>query len=331
MRDLFQPPRMIDEARATGRGHKWIVELLIFILVFFIIWFIEGIPVAAVMLAQIFIDPSAIAEAAGRLMEGDAAGYASAIRAMITAPKWMDLITLFATVLMTVTAILFCRWFEKRRTPTLGFRRSGFVKEYLVGILAALVMISAAVGIGMLTGAYRFERRAVPVSVLALYMVGFIIQGMGEEVVCRGYLMVSISRKNPVWLAVLLSSIVFGVLHLGNPGVSLLAFINLVLSGAVFAVYVLKRGNIWGACALHSFWNFFQGNVFGISVSGSGVTASPLIAKTAQDMPLWSGGAFGIEGGLCDTIVEIAALVILIFLVPKKTDEFSACETPEEI
>ncbi|MBR7082182.1 MAG: CPBP family intramembrane metalloprotease, partial [Oscillospiraceae bacterium] len=193
-----------------------------------------------------------------------------------------------------------------------------------------LIMISAAVGIGVLTGAYRFERGTVSVSVLALYMVGFIVQGMSEEVVCRGYLMVSISRKNPVWLAVLLSSLVFAVLHLGNPGVSLLAFINLVLFGVIFAVYILKRGNIWGACALHSFWNFFQGNVFGISVSGSGVTDSPLIAR-AQGAELWSGGAFGIEGSLCVTIVGIAALLILVFLVPEKKDEFTPPAPPAEV
>ena len=312
-------PDMIAEARATRRGHHWALELAIFLAVFFVASMIESLPLMVGMIVSIFNNRELISAVAA------SGGSASEAIEALQGLGWVDLVSLFSTVLMTVTVILFCRWIEKRRAPTLGFRRGHILREYSVGVVAALAMISAAVGIGIISGAYRFERVEFSVWPMLLFLFGYMLQGMSEETLCRGYLMVSISRRNPVWLGALLSSIVFGALHLMNPGISVLAFINLVLSGAVFAVYVLRRGNIWGACAMHSFWNFFQGNLYGISVSGTGWGQNASVFRAAvQGAELWSGGAFGIEGGLCDTIVEIAALLVLLFLVPKKEDKAAA-------
>ena len=323
MEKYLPTPKMIQEARDTGRGHSWILELLIFIPVFLIATQLEAIPAIVAMVIRAF-STGVVDAAREALQAGDVSAYTDAILSLnADTSGWMTLVSLFSTVIATLTALLFCRWIEKRRAPTLGFRRDGAVREYLVGILVALVMMSAAVGLALLTKAYSFRRASVSLLPMLLYLFGYMLQGMSEEVLCRGYLMVSIARRSPTWLAAVLSSLVFAALHLLNPGISLLAFVNLFLCGLVFAVYILKRGNIWGACAAHSFWNFFQGNLYGISVSGTGWGdgASPLAATADLGNKLWSGGVFGIEGGLCDTIVEVAALLILLFLVPAKASE----------
>lgn len=310
---------MLREARIGSKGHKWIIELLIFVLVFLIASSIEGMPLSVAIIAWLFTGTDIISEAVAALQAGDYSAYISVI-SDVTAhmPAWLDILSLFCAFLIALTCILFCRWIEKRKMPSMGFRKAHAVREYLVGIVFAFVMISTAVLIGILSGAYSFRATKFSVGVFLIYMLGYMIQGMSEEVMCRGYLMVSITRKNPVWLAAVLSSAVFAALHLANPGIGILPLINLFLSGLVFAAYVLKRGNIWGACAMHSFWNFFQGNLYGISVSGTGwgMNSSIMTASVKGGIPLWSGGNFGIEGGLCDTIVELAALAVILFLIP---------------
>lgn len=68
----------------------------------------------------------------------------------------------------------------------------------------------------------------------------------------------------PLCVGIVVNSIVFALLHMANTGISLLALLNLFLFGVFMSVYMVRRGNLWGACAIHAVWNFVQGNVFGL-------------------------------------------------------------------
>jgi hypothetical protein len=140
------------------------------------------------------------------------------------------------------------------------------------------------------------------------------IQGMNEELLCRGYFMVSLARRQHLAVAVVISSVAFGLLHLPNANVSWLAVLNIVLFGCLMGFYILKRGNIWGAGAIHTAWNFAQGNVFGISVSGMAPMPSVFSFAPTGSGDLIGGGAFGIEGGLAATIVLLVGTVLVLFL-----------------
>ena len=140
--------------------------------------------------------------------------------------------------------------------------------------------------------------------------------------------MVSLARRSNIALAIALSSIAFGCAHLGNPGVNVLPIINICIFGVFEGIYILKRGNIWGACAIHSLWNFIQGNFYGISVSGLGESESVFKMSSVAEKSLINGGSFGLEGGLAVTVVlaiSIAALCIT------KTKESEIAEESEEI
>ena len=130
--------------------------------------------------------------------------------------------------------------------------------------------------------------------------------------------MVSVGRRYPVVIAILLNSLVFSLLHLLNPGVSLIAVINIMLIGIFFSVYFLRTGNIWGVGAIHSIWNFMQGNVFGMEVSGMKMSCSFFSSVSDPSKSFWNGGSFGAEGGFSVTVVLIVALLLLL-LIPKKT------------
>ena len=138
------------------------------------------------------------------------------------------------------------------------------------------------------------------------------IQGMAEEVLCRSYFLVSIGRRYPMWVAVLLNALFFAALHLANNGISVLAFVNLTLFGIFASVYFIKRGNIWGIGAIHSIWNFVQGNFYGIRVSGIETSCTVFDSVSVDGRAWMNGGAFGLEGGLAVTIVLVAATLLML-------------------
>lgn len=319
--------RMLAEAKEGRRGFHFMLELLIFVPVLLAAGILEAIPSVIAEGGWLLLHISELAEAAGRLSDGDAGAYFAAIGEILSnQPVWITLVSLFSTGLMILGVWIYCRFLEKRRIPSMGFRKGHILREYLIGIGVTFAMISIAALTGMAVGAYTFRLSSgISVGLLILFCLGYMVQGASEEVLCRGYLMVSITRRNRPWIAVTVSSLVFAALHLGNPGFNLIGFLNIALCGASYGIYILKRGNIWGACALHSFWNFFQGNFWGISVSGTGwgMNASILTATGKTGMELWNGGTFGIEGGLAGTVAEALCLLFVIFLLPVNREELA--------
>ena len=98
----------------------------------------------------------------------------------------------------------------------------------------------------------------------------------------------------------------------------MLAVVNLFLVAVFFALYMICFDNIWGACAIHSVWNYAQGNIYGIKVSGIEVHAASVFSVTSpQESSLINGGAFGAEGGLGTTVVLLVSLALLIVYMIK--------------
>ena len=232
----------------------------------------------------------------------------------------MTLVQLFATVGATVAMMLYVKHVEKRSLRTMGFVREHAVSDYLIGMVVAFAMFAACVGICMATGAMVFSGYVLGgrYLMLALFFVGFIIQGMSEETVCRGFMMTSLGSKGGALVGVLFNSVFFGLLHLNNSGMTVFSMVNLVLFGLFMSVLVLKLNSIWMACAIHTVWNFVQGNYFGILVSGTDMGPSVFRFVSVPGMGLWNGGSFGMEGGLATCIVLTVATVITLLIKPRE-------------
>ncbi len=318
---MLKKPEMFIEAEC-GRGRKLIIQILIFIAVFMVSSTLQSILPSIYLIIEMVknlagyegvMDETAIEEIMGNLMN-------------IQYQRPYLLITLFVTIFGIITPVIFCRFIEKRPLTSMGFKKKHAVRDYLIGLLIGFAMFSVVVLINVLTGSMTMEGlnpdlTGAGIGFILLFFAGFVIQGASEEILVRGYFMTSMGAKHNIWLAVVISSVVFGLLHIGNPGFSIIAFINIVLIGVLFGLYIICFDNIWGACALHSMWNFVQGNFYGVPVSGLTMSDSVFVTSVNDNMKLMNGGAFGAEGGLATTIVQLLCIGGLL-LYMKKTRKF---------
>lgn len=317
---LGNPLFLLDARKSKKPGHSILVELLIFLLVFLLIVLSENIPVFLAYMVWIFTMDL------GQMGNGGSFYFDSST---MLEPEPITIFSLFVTLLGCGVAVLYCRYVEERKLKSMGFRKSNSFTEYLFGGAMGILMITMAVITVIVTGAYSIKPGTPKATTLILCLFGFIIQGLSEEIIFRGYLMTSMARRNNLVLSVIISSAVYALVHYMNSGINTIALLNLFLYGILAAVLYIKRGNIWVPAGLHAFWNFYQGNIFGISVSGS-VSVSGTVFTARPDLKLpdyITGSFFGIEGSIYVTVIFLIFLVIALFLIPKKKDE----QVPEEI
>lgn len=313
---------MLFEARKAKHKPNIVLQILIFIGVIFASQMAVGLVVGIPMGVMVTKDIMQAMVSSDTFVTFDS--YLSIVSDYVrNLPQWFTVLSLFATAIITLLAIVCCRGIEGRSSASMGLSKKGMLKNYGVGYLVGMAMISATVVLSVSFGGAKFTgfNQGVSLLYVVLFFLGFLVQGMSEEVFFRGYFMVSCANRVHVAIAVFISSLAFSAMHLANPGITLFAVFNLTLFGVFAAIYVLRTDDLWGACAIHSAWNFLQGNIFGISVSGGGVSTSVFGTTFVEGREFLSGGAFGIEGGVCTTIVLIIGIALVLFLPQEKRPE----------
>ncbi len=213
---------------------------------------------------------------------------------------------------------------EKRSLCSIGFNKENYFKKYLLGFLIGLLMMSAVVLILLPLGCITIEENPIQqIGISALpsiliILLGWIIQGATEEIVTRGWLLNVLSNRYNIGVGLLISSTLFGLLHLGNPNINYIAVINIILVGVFYGLYVIKTNDLWAVCGMHTAWNFAQGNLFGFEVSGLNVSVGSLIDLNLVGNDMITGGVFGPEAGVVATFVLLMSIVILLFIDKKR-------------
>ncbi|MDU3713771.1 MAG: CPBP family intramembrane glutamic endopeptidase [Streptococcus mitis] len=232
----------------------------------------------------------------------------------------LDLLA-FGFVLNTV--FRWTRKVEKRPIRTLGFYRENFLISLLKGFgLGLALFLLTLLGLVAL-GQYRLESihlNPYSLTFVVLTIPFWILQGTTEEVVARAWLLPQLASRTNLKLAILISSVLFTLLHVGNSGLTPLSLVNLFLFGVAMALYLLKTDTVWGVAGIHGAWNFAQGNLFGVLVSGqsSGTSIMKFIPQGNQD---WlSGGSFGIEGSIVSSIILFLLILYLAYQLKKENE-----------
>ena len=305
----LKKPQMVAEAARERKGLNIALEILVFIAVFVVSSIAEMVIVVPVEIVLMYTDPNYL----NAVMNGDMAGAIEAANALAQTNA-LTIVMLFSNAGIILVTLLFCKLIQKRKVTTVGFQKPGMWKEYLSGLGIGFGIFTVAVLICVMMGALKIQglSPSFSIGVFVLFLLGYLVQGMAEEVLCRGYFLVSVSRRYPLAVGIIANAVLFAALHLLNNGITVLAFINLVLFGVFASVYFVKRGNIWGVGALHSIWNLAQGNVYGIRVSGIQTSCSVLSSEMVAGRELINGGDFGLEGGLAVTIVLVVGTLVLL-------------------
>lgn len=304
-----KPSILLEAEKAKFKPH-FILQILLFVLVFYIAELPAGIISAAYILNLVFSNSSL--DSTDKMQE-----YLNQIQTHM--PQDLMLISLFCTAIATVLVIVYCRFIEKRSLHSMGLIKKNAFHDYIKGLLIGFILFSFSVLIALLSGTVEFNglNPSIPFGIILIFFFGFLIQGMNEEVMLRGYFMVSLANKGPIIAAILVNSIVFACLHLTNPGVSFLAIFNIILFGIFASIFALKSDSLWGVCAVHSAWNFVQGNFYGFQVSGLETNTSIFSFAATKSGELINGGSFGMEGGLAVSCTLIIGIIFLLFIKGK--------------
>ena len=223
-----------------------------------------------------------------------------------------------------IILFLFIFWvkvIEKNALSSLGFVKRNWLKYLAWGILMSLVQMGVIALVYQLSGIGSFELNELSLEPI-LFILGlfpfWLLQGGTEEVATRGWLLTRIAARANLPLAIAISSSLFGILHMGNAGVTFLSVLNIVLDGVLAGLLLVYTDSIWLVVAQHGTWNYVQGNLLGFQVSGTGADAS-IFSFTMGSGPDWlTGGAFGAEGSIITTLVLLVSLVIVYRLGERK-------------
>jgi len=233
-------------------------------------------------------------------------------------------VTCFMGMVGTVAVVwLFTTKVDKKSFISIGFDKTNMVKDIALGLAMGFVIMLSGFSILVLTNQLQF----VDIKFNALnlvYSVGiFVFVAVNEEVFTRGYILRNLAISFNKYVALVVSALIFSLMHLGNPNINLVGLSIIFLSGLVLGLPYLYTRNLWFPIALHISWNFFQGPIFGFNVSG--LNLYKLIETKYATPNNWNGGEFGFEGSILAIFFLLAALTVIHFLFKNR----KSVEEPE--
>lgn len=235
---------------------------------------------------------------------------------------------------MLGAAYLAGRFLDRRKFTAFGFHfNRRWWADLAFGLFLGAVLMAFVFLVEWAAGWLRIEGTLVNrlsnasfAAWIGTNAIVFLCVGIYEELFSRGYLLRNLAEgfkfgpirpRAALLVAYLISSSIFGFLHLGNPNTTPISTLNLVLAGLFLGLGYVLTGDLAISIGLHITWNFFQGPVFGFPVSGGAPLAS--FIGIQQMGPEWmTGGAFGPEAG----VVGLAAMAlgsVLILLWVRRT------------
>jgi len=203
--------------------------------------------------------------------------------------------------------------------PRDDYRDPRAVQRLLIGIAAGFAVFSIAVAAAAALGVYRITGPGDVTDLLPALISSAMFPAVSEELVFRGILFRWIEEFGGSWVALLLTSVFFGASHLLNPHASAIAAIGIAFEAGVMlgAAYMLTR-SLWLPMGIHAAWNFAQGEIYDIPVSGTPVHG--LVTAKLEGPPVLTGAGFGLEASLTAIVVATLFGIWLVWLAVKRDE-----------
>lgn len=216
-------------------------------------------------------------------------------------------------ICMILAVWLFWKLFDKKPIREIGLIniKKGYkdlFKGLAFGALSMILVFIILIVSGNISLQSPLSNPNFNISLL-IQLVFFIFVGINEEMFSRGYCMTVLRQTGNTWIVLIVSSIIFSVMHSLNPSMSIISYVNLFLVGLLFAYMFLRSNNLWLPIGYHITWNYFQGNIFGFQVSG--LSTESLYKLNTPVNNIITGGGFGPEGGLVVTFIIIVGFIYM--------------------
>ena len=271
------------------------------------------------------------------------------INALQNNPVVIGICMIIGQVILLSLVLFFIKKIDKRDFKEIGliFNKKS-IMHFLFGCVIAIISILSAVLIYYILGCagYKLVKGVEfssinDINMLSWIVFGFVLfllVGFQEELLCRGYMIADLSGLKPYW-AIFIPAVIFAAMHLTNPNFSfegwtrttntIIALINILIIGIILGTYFYVSRNLWPIIGFHFIWNFVQGNILGLNVSGfemGGLMNITLSIKKSTS--IFTGGSIGPEGSVVVLGANIiTALMFLIYfklvLFRQKTKESS--------
>ncbi len=228
---------------------------------------------------------------------------------------WLLVLLEFATSLASVCIFRF--FIDRRSFISLGWDLQGFTSEALTGLFIGPALLGLTSVLLLLSGHLEWTDIVWDPSSLFISFGLMALIAFSEELVFRGYILSNLLKSFPnKYIALAISALLFACFHISNPGIHTLAFANLFLAGLLLGINYIYTKNLWFSFVFHLSWNFFQGPILGFKVSGL-TLPSLLVAEPKGDLFL-TGGDFGLEGSILNTLISFTSVLILAWAFEKK-------------
>ena len=272
--------------------HGWLRAVLFFISFFIIVTLFDLVGIAIVSLLTEYSFKEYISDTA-LLMEN----------------KMMLLMMVCQLVGTLFTVWLFQRYINREPFSSIGIEFNGYEDDFIFGLLIGFGLIVMGFSILIIFNFISIASLQFSFIDQLFYLCLFAVVSLNEEIAMRGYILQNLSSSFNKYIALAMSSLVFMIMHIGNPNMSAIPLFNLFLAGLFLGIYCIHRKNLWFPIGAHFTWNYFQGPVLGFEVSGNEVNS--LFIQRLDGSDLITGGQFGFEGSIILTTFMIIGIIYL--------------------
>ncbi|PZF78287.1 CPBP family intramembrane metalloprotease [Aestuariivirga litoralis] len=223
-----------------------------------------------------------------------------------------------AVAMAVAIMVFYAAWgkvIERREVTELSLPGAG--REFAIGALVGTALYTACVLLLMVLGMYKIEGLN-PLSIMIPGIAMAVKSAVFEELVFRGILFGSVEAMAGSWIAIIISSLVFGFIHLLNPSATIGGAVYICIeAGLLFSAAYMVTRRLWMAMGLHMLWNYVQSGVFSGIVSG-GVMMPGLFKTQVEGPDFVTGGSFGMEESLGALIFCTGAGIVMLLIAMRR-------------
>jgi uncharacterized protein len=221
--------------------------------------------------------------------------------------------------LVGLITILGATWFvmrfiNKRGFYSLLFTSKNLIRDFSLGLGAGTVWLGISLVIAAVAGWLHYES-PLTISWASLYVAGVavMLNIMTQQLLLNGYIFHTIKSYTSPAIAVVVSAILFSGYHFGAFHGAWLPAVNVFQAGLLFCLAYELTGNLWLPMGIHFAWNFLMGPGLGLTVSGIKQLGSNGQVFSLQGPTIFTGGSFGLEGGVLVTLTAFVLIIIFIY------------------